>query len=144
MWSDKFLAKASILGYSEILLGDTEIPMDSEVIDVSTAEGRLKDKAQKANKQAFNDLLMAMQENIGFSIVRESKTGKVKEGDAKLAWLNLKKRYQPNTNANRVKLMQEFQRSKLSNIKTDPIEWVTSLELKRDRLKQKANGTFHW
>ena len=45
MWSDKFLAKASILGYSEILLGDTEIPMDSEMIDVSTAEGRLKDKA---------------------------------------------------------------------------------------------------
>ena len=88
MWSDKFLAKASILGYSEILLGDTEIPMDSEMIDVSTAEGRLKDKAQKANKQAFNDLLMAMQENIGFSIVRESKTGEVKEGDAKLAWLN--------------------------------------------------------
>ena len=85
MWSDKFMAKASILGYSDILLGDTQTPMDNERIDETTTEGRLKTEARKSNKQAFNDILMAMQENIGFGIVRESKTSELKEGYAKLA-----------------------------------------------------------
>jgi hypothetical protein len=52
-----------------------------------------------------------------------------------LAWKNLRDRFEPNTGAAKVQLKQEFHQLKLSNGEEDPDPWLTSLELKRRRLR---------
>ena len=64
---------------------------------------------------------------IAFKIVKGSKDNNYKNGHAKLAWDNLKRRYAPNTAPSLLKLKKEFNNKKLK-IDEDPDIWIDELE----------------
>jgi hypothetical protein len=118
-WSKTFMATATVKGYRDVL-----VPIDPDT------EAELED-----NIQAYNDLILSCQEDITFGIVDESVSETFPDGDARVAWTNLKARFEPNTGAAKVQLKQEFHQLKLSSADEDPDPWLTNLELKRRRLK---------
>ena len=85
-WSKTFMVTAGIRGYRKALIADEEE-------DMSTAEINLK---------AYNDLLLSFQDDVTFGIVEEATSEIFKEGDARVAWKNLKKKFEPNTGASKV------------------------------------------
>ncbi len=118
-WSKTFMATATVKGYKDVLN-----PIDPD------EEATLED-----NVLAYNDLILSCQEDISFGIIDESVSETFPDGDARLAWRNLRARFEPNTGAAKVQLKQEFHQLKLSNAEEDPDPWITSLELKRRRLR---------
>ena len=118
-WSKTFMATATVKGYRDVL-----VPIDPDT------EAELED-----NIQAYNDLILSCQEDIAFGIVYESVSNIFPDGDARVAWTNLKARFEPNTGAAKVQLKQEFHQLKLASADEDPDPWLTNLELKRRRLK---------
>jgi len=118
-WSKTFMATATVKGYRDVL-----VPIDPDT------EAELED-----NIQAYNDLILSCQEDIAFGIVDESESETFPDGDARVAWTNLKNRFEPNTGAAKVQLKQEFHQLKLASADEDPDPWLTNLELKRRRLK---------
>ena len=118
-WSKTFMATATVKGYRDVL-----VPIDPDT------EAELED-----NIQAYNDLILSCQEDIAFGIVDESVSETFPDGDARVAWTNLKNRFEPNTGAAKVQLKQEFHQLKLASADEDPDPWLTNLELKRRRLK---------
>ena len=117
-WSKTFIATAGIRGYRKALIADEED-------DMPTAEINLK---------AYNDLLLSCQDDVTFGIVEEATSEMFKEGDARVAWNNLKKKFEPNTGAAKVHLKLEFQQMTLEEGE-DPDEWINKLQLIRRRLK---------
>ena len=118
-WSKTFLATAVAKGYREVLKPtDPTVKADAEL-----------------NVQVYNDLILSCQEEVSFGIIDESVSTDFPDGDARLAWKNLKARYEPNTGAAKVQLKQEFHQMKLESADEDPDPWLTALELKRRRLK---------
>ena len=89
MWSRKFLARAHLRKYKGVLLGTTTVPIDSDVIDETTASGKVMAEARIANEKAYNDLLLSCEEEISFGAVDEAITNELANGDAKMAWDNL-------------------------------------------------------
>ena len=69
MWSDKFMAKAMMKGYNEILDGTMLVPEDKTTKPTSS-----KEEARKLNKLAFNKLILACTDKIAFGIVKNAKT----------------------------------------------------------------------
>ena len=118
-WSKTFLATATVKGYREVLK-----PSDPT-----------KKADPELNVLVYNDLILSCQEDIIFGIVDESVSTDFPDGDARLAWRNLKDRYEPNTGAAKVQLKQEFHQLKLESAEDDPDIWITQLELKRRRLQ---------
>ena len=118
-WSKTFLATATAKGYREVL--------------------KPSDPAKKAdpelNVQVYNDLILSCQEDVTFGIIDESVSTDFPNGDARLAWKNLKDRFEPNTGTAKVQLKQEFHHRKLGSTDEDPDVWITQLELKRRRLQ---------
>ena len=96
MWSNKFLAKASMKGYDIILDGSTIIK-DDDSSTLSTTQKEALEEAQKLNKRAYNELILACTDKISFSIVKGTKTKLLPKGDAKEAWNCLKVWFEPNT-----------------------------------------------
>ena len=139
MWSKKFLSIANARKYKEILMGSMVAPKANEIIDETTDAGALKAEARELNEKAYNDLVLACTGEIGFSIVDEAVTNDLPEGDARLAWTNLEKKFQPSSSANKVQLRREFNSSKLNSWKKDPDSWISKLEIKRKRLKKMGN-----
>jgi hypothetical protein len=71
-----------------------------------------EDAALEDNNLAYNDLILSCQENIAFGIVDESVSVAFPDGDARVAWRNLRARFEPNTGAAKVQLKQEFHQLK--------------------------------
>jgi hypothetical protein len=117
-WSKTFIATAGIRGYRKALITDNED-------EVPTEEDNLK---------AYSDLLLSCQDDVTFGIVEEATSETFKEGDARVAWKNLKKKFEPNTGAAKVQLKMEFQQMTLEEGE-DPDEWINKLQLVRRRLK---------
>ena len=87
IWSEKFLARARRKGYRSILLGNEQLPSDSE--DVS--KDKKKQKLRNLNELAYEDLILSIDGSsnsgrVAFQIVRNCKTDELKEGDSSLAW----------------------------------------------------------
>ena len=59
MWSDKFLAKASMKGYDVILDGSTIIK-DDDPSTLSTTQREAHEEAEKLNKRAYNELIFPL------------------------------------------------------------------------------------
>jgi hypothetical protein len=118
-WSKTFMAAATVRGYRDVL-----VPIDPD-----------EDAALEDNNLAYNDLILSCQEDIAFGIVDESVSVAFPDGDARVAWRNLRARFEPNTGAAKVQLKQEFHQLKLTSAEEDPDPWITSLELKRRRLQ---------
>ena len=91
---------------------------------------------KKQNSMAYNDLMLAMTEDVSFGLVNEAVSSTYPEGDARSAWGRLMQRYESQTNASRVKLMGQFTSSRLRKNNQDPDPWISELELMRIRLKK--------
>ena len=135
MWSRKFLARAKMREYKEILTGSEKAPAASLVIDESTDAGKKQKLNKIANKKAYNDLLLSCKDEISFGAVDEATTTSLPDGDAYQAWMNLKARFEAETPATKIQLKKEFGDSKLEDSTTDPDEWIADLERIRQRLK---------
>ena len=80
-WSRKFLAVAEKREYRLILESDPE-------------KFALKTEEQKKlNSQAYNDLLLAMTDDVSFGLVDEATSTTYCEGDARMAWGKLMQRF---------------------------------------------------
>ena len=60
---------------------------------------------KRQNSMAYNDLMLAMTEDVSFGLVDEAVSSTYPEGDVRSAWGRLMQRYESQTNASRVKLM---------------------------------------
>ena len=123
MWSDKFMAKAMMKGYDEVLDGTVIVPDDKTSRPTTEQE-----EARKMNKLAYNELILACTDKIAFGIVKNAKTKDLKRGDAKLAWERLKTRYEPNTGTELLALNKEYMSMELSDLKQDPEDFITNLD----------------
>ena len=112
MWSKKFLARAKKLGYRHILMGEKS---DDQK------------KMSVLNDNAYSDMLLAMNCEVGFDYVNEAVSEEFPEGDAALAWWSLMQKFQPSTTGSRVYYKNEFSNSKLHSDK-DPDKWISGLE----------------
>ena len=133
-WHLKFKAAAELKGYADVLVGKETVPNDSEVLDISTDEGKAKQKVRNANQRAYTELILACHGDLSFKIVANAVTDELSGGDAKLAWKNLKNQFLPRTSANKSILVTDFWKSRLRSLKKDPEIWINDLEVKRERL----------
>ena len=72
---------------------------------------------------------------MAFSIVKGCKAKDYEDGNAAMAWEQLKKRYQPTSAPSSVKLESAFRQSVLKK-KGDPDAWNTQLEEMRMQLEE--------
>ena len=81
MWAEKFLAKASIKGFDEILDGTRKCPPDNQatLTDVEKVSREL-------NKRAYNELVLSATDDVTSGIIKGAKYGDIKKGDAYDAW----------------------------------------------------------
>lgn len=56
------------------------------------------------------------------------------EGNAKLAWSNLYKKFEPNTGGRKVKLKSKFQKMRLVDVGDNPDNWIKELKLIKRQL----------
>ena len=134
-WSKKFLAVAKRRGYKKVLLGTEPVPSSMDVLDETDPAQKVLLVAREANEIAYNDLILACDGDIAFSIVETAVSADLPDGDAKLAWKNLHTKFMPQTSANKVQLMAKFANSSLKSWKKDPDEWINDLEILRSRIK---------
>jgi len=118
MWSRKFIATAMARGYKEVL--EPKFPN----LDASEAD----------NDKAYNDLMLSINDEVTFGIIDEALLTIHPTRDARLAWSELKKKFEPKTGYSEVKLKREFNTSQLGNGK-DPDAWINSLLHKRRQLE---------
>ncbi len=135
MWSRQFLARAQVKGYRSILEGKEAVPAYNEKIDETTSQGKTKLLLRNLNESAYSDLILSMEDEVNFALVDEATTKELPDGDAALAWKNLCNKHEPKTSATKVELKLRFNQSKLEDARKDPEEWVTELEILRQKLK---------
>ena len=135
------MATAAVKGYKIALTGptageDATVAVKGYKIALTgpTADEDAALLTSELNLKAYNDLLLSCQDEITFALIDEATGEEFTEGDAQVAWNNLKSRFEPNTGAAKVQLKMEFQQMNLSEDE-DPDEWITKLELIRRRLK---------
>ena len=124
-----FLSQAESRGYREVLEGTVKVPADTEALTDDE-----KVKIRKANKAAYNALILACDDEVSFNIVDTSLTEDLPKGDAGVAWEALKNKFEPEDGASMIELKREFSGSTLKSGEDDPEEWLTSLDQLRARL----------
>jgi len=133
-WSKKFLARAEIKNYINVLLGDNDVPPAGEEIDEETEEGALQMKAMKANQLAYGKLILCCEDDVSFGVVDAACTVTLPRGSAAKAWRDLSAKFEPRTVAAKVSLKREFKNCILNDPTMDPNEWVSNLERIRQLL----------
>ena len=140
VWSEKFLARAKMRGYRDILPGKEIIPKDNEEPEDSATDA-VKEKYKKvrdSNELAYLDLVLCIEGNtqvgcVAFACVKGSKTQDITMGDSRVAWTRLTNKFAPKTAPSRLHLRALFNASSLKP-KQHPDEWLTYLEDLRDQL----------
>ena len=87
---------------------------DPDAMDIKSEE------MKKMNSVVYNDLLLAMTDDVSFGLVDEPSSTTFPEGDERTTWGKLMQCFESQTNASRVKLMGQFSRSKLKRNSQDP------------------------
>ena len=123
--------------YKGILNGSEVAPPDSETLDISTEAGKEKLRLRKGNENGYHDLILANRDPVAFNIVDKAVTTDHPDGSARLAWLELERKYDSSRASTVVKLSGQFNNSELKNTIVDPEEWIVYLEILRARLLQK-------
>ena len=135
MWEEKFLARASHRGYKMVLTEDSvAIPKPDE-----TGLTPEQEKVKKLNEKAYMDLILSMNTDqsggsVAFNIIKSTKKGDYKEGNARLAWKKLKKKYAPTTAPSLMRMSELYANANLRK-GSDPDVYITYLEDLRDRLE---------
>ena len=142
IWSSKFLSYCTFKDCANVLLKDYNktMPDDSTILAKPAASVADPDpamiayKLQKAKTMAYALLTMCMSENISFMAVERAKTSHLKNGSARLAWVNLEAIYKATSESNKYELEKKFNQSELKNEHTNPDEWFGELESMRVQL----------
>ena len=107
-WSQKFLAVVHRRGFRSYIDGTNTITSAST------------DNEMKLNTAGYNELLLSMKDDVSFGLVDDSTTTVCPEGDARLAWTKLESKFESQTSASRVKLMNQLTSNKLEKLLQDP------------------------
>ena len=70
-----------------------------------------EDAGTDNNDKAYKELMLSINDEVTFGIVDEAKTDRHPEGDARVAWAKLKRRFEPKTGYSEVKLKRNFNTS---------------------------------
>ena len=137
-FEERFLAKAARKGYKAVLLGEIPVHKKDEMID-ETEDGKKKKRAKEMNEIAYTELILSMDPKksagkVAFKLVKGTKTEEFPDGNAKIAWERLIKKYRPSSAPTMVNLEKTFRQSKLGKGQ-DPDNWITYLEDIRTRLE---------
>ena len=91
IWSMKFLAYAAVKGYKTILTGvDVPVNETAEKALVLTSDaGKAQKKIQDKNREAYNALVLSLDDEVSLGAVEAAITDDFPEGNAKTAWDNL-------------------------------------------------------
>ena len=81
-WSRKFMAVANKRGHKEYVEGNKRISSSSS------------EEERGKNTAAYNDMLLAMTDDVSFGLVDESTTSECPDGDAFLAWSKLQQKFE--------------------------------------------------
>ena len=133
-WQAKFIAKARIKGYYQILVGNEVAPRFDAVQD-NTEVGKANKLLLKANEVGFATLMFAMESEVCLSMVESSITNEQPEGCLRTAWKKLCKKFEPTTKLALTDLKKEFQERHLE-VGEDPDEWILDLERINFRLER--------
>jgi gag-polypeptide of LTR copia-type len=116
-WMEKFLAKARRKGLKEIYLRDptNKIPTVTELegLDPTKVADKILIDLAKLNEDSYAELIMSIDTTtaaglVAFRIVASTKTTDYQDGNAPIAWIQLKAKYQPDTGAELSRLTKEF------------------------------------
>ena len=140
MWSTKFMIRGTAKGYGLIMKGVVKAPAFDEDIEnmvnpddpmkSATAEQKKAAKQlRQLNIEGYMDLIMSMNDTRSFNLVKE------KEQDLYGAWKALSNEFEPNTGDALVELMEEYNSFKLENVKVNVSDFISEMELKRQRIK---------
>jgi hypothetical protein len=130
-WSAKFLSYAQVKGLKKIFTGAEKY--------TALTDDKEKLKFIKDNDIAYSLLHMAVKDDVSFSAVYSGSSKLFPDGDAHIAWKNLKTIFKPVSNARQHELEEEFHGSKLLKDQTNPDEWFAQLEKIRLQLKLDHN-----
>ena len=128
MWSGKFLARARKKGYKNVLLGKEKVPQHDASLDPTNPDEKKLLDARVANENAYDDLIVSMEEKVSYGKGAEAVTDELTDGDAALAWTALTKKFKPKTVATKAELLLEFMSMKLEDWTKDPDEWIDDVE----------------
>ena len=104
-WSEKFLVRAKRKGYKKLLLGTERVPMQ-EQIDLAESSSSSTDKKiiklGELNELAYKDIVLSINHTsssgkVAFSLIKNCKSEDFPEGNCRLAWERLVKKYEPHT-----------------------------------------------
>ena len=112
-----------------MLLGKAKVPDSDAELDATTNQKELE--LRDLNNLAFSDLILSMDTSrssgkVAFNVVQAATTEALKDGDAELAYKNLKRKYSPTTTATLTKLTRKFYTSQMSS-GVDPDTFITML-----------------
>jgi len=93
-WSDRFMGKADIEGYADILEGDTAVPAEFEADGTPRTLSVDEQAVLKRNKLAFAKLKVGLT-GTPLAIIRSCKPSSNPRGHAGKAWEALVEAYQP-------------------------------------------------
>ena len=145
VWSEQYLARAFLKGWKKVVDGTEKIPSESTIATYMAIEetNRTDDqkkaiKVDKANKEAYSDLILSMEGTttrgkVAFKLVKSAKTTANPSGDVSLAWKKLMNKYEPSTSTEYVDLQEKFFKAKLVP-RGDPELYITYLEDLRQQM----------
>ena len=154
-WSTKFLARASRKGYLKLLTGKgvtagvDKIPTLAEyelaVLGSSDDDKKIA-KVGELNSLAFEDIVLSINATsakgkVAFSLVKNCKSDDFPEGNSRLAWDRMKRKYQPHTVPSLLKLEKQFINCRLENVDEDPEDWISKLETIRNEIENVPGAT---
>jgi len=134
-WAKKSLSAATLRGYNLVLTEKDPKVSKKDLVLKDTKADKRKLKLCKANQQAYCELMLGCQGSISFAIVEKLVTDDLPNGDANLAWKKLKKKFNPQTSANKLKLERKFTNSTLTDWKQDSDDWITELNILQTQLE---------
>jgi hypothetical protein len=137
-WSFTFLSICHISGCRDALTSDTYgVPPESMELDSALDQDDLiPERKRKANAQAYALLTICIKDPTGFQAIRNGVSTDLPSGDARQAWKNLLRIYQPKTTTQKYDLEQKFNDCKLEKETKSPDEWFTELENLRVLLQE--------
>jgi hypothetical protein len=109
------------------LLGLIKVPKESESLEGGTPEEKLQRTYRKANNQACNMLLMALDDETSCGAVSGPNTEDLPEGDTNKAMLAMVGLWKLQSTTEKHKLEDEFNNSKLLEVSKSPDKWFQTL-----------------
>ena len=144
IWSKRLMARANRKGCKGLLEGTDPIPTKSKydaAEDNSSDKQKKTRRAWKLNELAYEDILLPINcstssGKVAFSLVDNCATSDQPDGNCKLVWERLTRKYQPRSTSSYIQLKKDFANSKLSSLDARPDEWMSALESLRTKLNK--------